>query len=186
MTKLSKARSELSPFVDAFITDTFDRKRAHRAPPANSRLAREQALGGTCRSTHYSRWWTNASECQASDSGSTAGVDSHTGVEDSSGRKSRGKVQKFLSEAYETFEVVKQSSEHQQLSVSRAVRVASSTSIVAMHRSRVNVATVAINGCVTKIIEEPNRLRARRYPAIALTRRIVRHYHRGLLPLRTR
>ena len=36
-----------------------------------------------------------------------AGVDSHTGVEDSSGRKSREKVQRFLSEAYEAFELVK-------------------------------------------------------------------------------
>jgi hypothetical protein len=36
-----------------------------------------------------------------------AGVDSHTGVEDSTGRKSREKVRKFLSEAYEAFELVK-------------------------------------------------------------------------------
>jgi phosphoribosylanthranilate isomerase len=36
-----------------------------------------------------------------------AGVDSHTGVEDTSGRKSREKVCKFLSEAYEGFERVK-------------------------------------------------------------------------------
>jgi N-(5'phosphoribosyl)anthranilate (PRA) isomerase len=35
------------------------------------------------------------------------GVDCHTGVEDSSGRKSREKVRKFLSEAYEAFEIVK-------------------------------------------------------------------------------
>ena len=36
-----------------------------------------------------------------------AGVDSHTGVEDSSGRKAVQKSKKFLSEAYEAFEVVK-------------------------------------------------------------------------------
>jgi phosphoribosylanthranilate isomerase len=36
-----------------------------------------------------------------------AGVDSHTGVEDSTGRKSREKVQKFLSEANEAFDLVK-------------------------------------------------------------------------------
>jgi len=36
-----------------------------------------------------------------------AGVDSHTGVEDSSGRKSREKVRKFLSEANEALELVK-------------------------------------------------------------------------------
>ena len=37
-----------------------------------------------------------------------AGVDSHTGVEDSTGRKSRGKVQKFLAEANEAFDLVKE------------------------------------------------------------------------------
>jgi phosphoribosylanthranilate isomerase len=36
-----------------------------------------------------------------------AGVDSHTGVEDTSGRKSREQVEKFLSEANEAFEIVK-------------------------------------------------------------------------------
>jgi phosphoribosylanthranilate isomerase len=36
-----------------------------------------------------------------------AGVDSHTGVEDSTGRKSREMVQKFVSEALEAFQVVK-------------------------------------------------------------------------------
>ena len=36
-----------------------------------------------------------------------AGVDSHTGVEDTSGRKSREKVEKFLSEAHEAFAIVK-------------------------------------------------------------------------------
>lgn len=36
-----------------------------------------------------------------------AGVDSHTGVEDFPGRKSREKIQKFLSEAYAAFALVK-------------------------------------------------------------------------------
>ena len=36
-----------------------------------------------------------------------AGVDTHTGVEDASGRKSREKVEKFLSEADEAFEMIK-------------------------------------------------------------------------------
>ena len=35
-----------------------------------------------------------------------AGIDSHTGVEDSTGRKSREKVHKFLSEAHEAFALV--------------------------------------------------------------------------------
>jgi phosphoribosylanthranilate isomerase len=36
-----------------------------------------------------------------------AGVDSHTGVEAPTGRKSREKVQRFLSEAADAFQVVK-------------------------------------------------------------------------------
>ena len=36
-----------------------------------------------------------------------AGVDSHTGVEDSTGRKNCVKVQKFLSEANEAFDLAK-------------------------------------------------------------------------------
>ena len=36
-----------------------------------------------------------------------AGVDSHTGVEDSTGRKSREKVQKSISEAKEGFTLIK-------------------------------------------------------------------------------
>ena len=36
-----------------------------------------------------------------------AGVDSHTGVEDLIGRKSREKIENFLSEAYEVFDLVK-------------------------------------------------------------------------------
>ncbi|HEX7230599.1 MAG TPA: phosphoribosylanthranilate isomerase, partial [Candidatus Binatia bacterium] len=35
-----------------------------------------------------------------------AGVDSHTSVEHTTGRKSREKVEKFLSEAHEAFEII--------------------------------------------------------------------------------
>ena len=41
-----------------------------------------------------------------------AGVDSHTGVEDATGRKSREKVKKFLSEANEVLTSSKQGSDH--------------------------------------------------------------------------
>jgi phosphoribosylanthranilate isomerase len=36
-----------------------------------------------------------------------AGVDSHTGVEDPTGRKSREKIRKFMSEAKQAFALVK-------------------------------------------------------------------------------
>jgi len=101
--------SKLSPSVNAFITDTFDPKTG--------------ALGATGK-THD--WSVSRRLVELSDrpvilaGGLTpenvkrailevrpAGVDSHTGVEDSTGRKSREKVQKFLSEAYEAFQLVK-------------------------------------------------------------------------------
>jgi len=101
--------SKLSPSVNAFITDTFDLKTG--------------ALGATGK-THD--WSVSRRLVELSDrpvilaGGLTpenvkrailevrpAGVDSHTGVENSTGRKSREKVQKFLSEAYEAFQLVK-------------------------------------------------------------------------------
>lgn len=101
--------SKLSPFVNAFITDTFDPKTG--------------ALGATGK-THD--WSVSRRLVELSDrpvilaGGLTpenvrrailevrpAGVDSHTGIEDSTGRKSREKVQKFLSEAYQAFQLVK-------------------------------------------------------------------------------
>jgi phosphoribosylanthranilate isomerase len=101
--------SELSPFVDAFITDTFDPR---------------SGTSGATGKTHD--WRVSGRLVELSDrpiilaGGLTpenvrkailevrpAGVDSHTGVEDSTGRKSREKVQKFLSEAYEAFELAK-------------------------------------------------------------------------------
>jgi phosphoribosylanthranilate isomerase len=100
---------ELSPFVDAFITDTFDP---------------ETGASGATGKTHD--WQVSRRLVELSDrpvilaGGLTpenvkqgilevrpAGVDSHTGVEDSTGRKSREKVQRFLSEAREAFRLVK-------------------------------------------------------------------------------
>jgi phosphoribosylanthranilate isomerase len=101
--------SELSPFVDAFITDTFDPKTGASGATGKThdwRVSRRLVeladrpiiLAGGLTPTNVKRAIVEVRP---------AGVDSHTGVEDSSGRKSREKVQKFLSEAYEAFELVK-------------------------------------------------------------------------------
>jgi phosphoribosylanthranilate isomerase len=101
--------SKLSPFVDAFITDTFDSK---------------TGASGATGKTHdwrVSRHFVELSDRPVILAGGLtpenvkrailevrpAGVDSHTGVEDSTGRKSREKVQKFLSEAHAAFQQVK-------------------------------------------------------------------------------
>jgi phosphoribosylanthranilate isomerase len=101
--------NKLAPFVDAFITDTFDPKtgasgatgKTHdwRVSPRLVELAdRPIILAGGLTPENVRRAILEVRP---------AGVDSHTGVEDSTGRKSREKVQKFLSEAYEAFELVK-------------------------------------------------------------------------------
>ena len=101
--------SELSPFADAFITDTFDP---------------QTGASGATGKTHD--WRVSRSLVELADrpvilaGGLTpenvkrailevrpAGVDSHTGVEDTRGRKSGEKVRRFLSQAYEAFELVK-------------------------------------------------------------------------------
>jgi phosphoribosylanthranilate isomerase len=101
--------NELSPLVDAFITDTFDPKTGASGATGKthdwhvSRRLVELAnrpiiLAGGLTPENVKR---AILEVQP------AGVDSHTGVEDSVGRKSREKIRKFVSEAREAFEIVK-------------------------------------------------------------------------------
>jgi phosphoribosylanthranilate isomerase len=106
---LEAALSELSPFVDAFITDTFDPKTG------------ASGATGKAHDWHVSRRLVELADRPVILAGGLtpenvkrailevrpAGVDSHTGVEDSAGRKSREKVKKFLSEANEAFDLAK-------------------------------------------------------------------------------
>jgi phosphoribosylanthranilate isomerase len=65
---------ELSPFVDAFITDTFDAKTAASGATGKTHDWRvSRRLVGTCRSTGDSRRRTHAGKRQERDSGSAAG-----------------------------------------------------------------------------------------------------------------
>jgi phosphoribosylanthranilate isomerase len=101
--------SELSPFVDAFITDTFDPKTGASGATGKThdwRVSR-RLVELADRPIILAGGLTPANVKRAIVEVRPAGVDSHTGVEDSSGRKSREKVQKFLSEASEAFELVK-------------------------------------------------------------------------------
>jgi phosphoribosylanthranilate isomerase len=101
--------SQLSPLVDAFITDTFDPKTGASGATGKThdwRVSRRLVeladkpviLAGGLNPENVKRAILEVRP---------AGVDSHTGVEDSSGRKSREKVHKFLSEASEAFEICK-------------------------------------------------------------------------------
>ena len=106
---LEATLNDLSPFVDAFVTDTFDPKTGASGATGKThdwrvswRLVelakRPVILAGGLTPENVKRAILEVRP---------DGVDSHTGVEDSTGRKSREKVRKFLSEANEAFELVK-------------------------------------------------------------------------------
>ena len=100
---------ELSPLVDAFITDTFDPKTGASGATGKThdwRVSR-RLVELSDRPVILAGGLTPANVKRAILEVRPAGVDSHTGVEDSTGRKSREKIQKFLSESYEAFQLVK-------------------------------------------------------------------------------
>ena len=108
-TALEALVSKSSPFVDAFITDTFDPKSGASGATGKThdwRVSRHLVelankpviLAGGLTPENVKRAILEVRP---------AGVDSHTGVEDSSGRKSREKIRKFVSEACEAFELAK-------------------------------------------------------------------------------
>lgn len=101
--------SALSPFVDAFITDTFDPKTGASGATGKThdwRVSR-RLVELSDRPVILAGGLTPENVKRAILEVRPAGVDSHTGVEDSTGRKSPEKVQKFLAEAYEAFQLVK-------------------------------------------------------------------------------
>jgi phosphoribosylanthranilate isomerase len=107
--ELEATVNELSPFVDAFITDTFDPKTGASGATGKThdwRVSR-RLMELADRPVILAGGLTPDNVKKAILEVQPAGVDSHTGVEGSSGRKSREKVCKFLAEANEGFEIVK-------------------------------------------------------------------------------
>ena len=99
---------ELSPFVDAFITDTFDPKTGASGATGKThdwRVSR-RLVELSPRPIILAGGLTPENVRRAILEVRPAGVDSHTGVEAATGRKSREKVKKFLSEAHEAFALV--------------------------------------------------------------------------------
>ncbi len=106
---LEATLSELSPFVDAFITDTFDPKTGASGATGKThdwRVSR-RLVELADRPVILAGGLTPENVKRAILEARPTGVDSHTGVEDSAGRKSRKKVRKFLSEANEAFDLAK-------------------------------------------------------------------------------
>ena len=88
----------LSPFVDAFIADTFD-----PATGASGATGRTHDWSVSRRLVELSRRPVilagGLTPDNVAEAIRPAGVDSHTGVEDSAGRKDREKVSRFVAEA---------------------------------------------------------------------------------------
>ena len=106
---LEATLNDLSPFVDAFVTDTFDPKTGASGATGKThdwRVSR-RLVELAKRPVILAGGLTPENVKRAILEVRPDGVDSHTGVEDSTGRKSREKVRKFLSEACEAFEFVK-------------------------------------------------------------------------------
>jgi phosphoribosylanthranilate isomerase len=101
--------SELSPFVAGFIADTFDRKTGASGATGKTHdwSVSKRLVELSDRPVILAGGLTPENVKKAILEVRPAGVDCHTGVEDSTGRKSREKVEQFLSEAYEGFEQVK-------------------------------------------------------------------------------
>jgi phosphoribosylanthranilate isomerase len=106
---LEKMVRELSPFVDAFITDTFDPKTGASGATGKTHdwHVSRRLVELADRPVILAGGLTPDNVKQAILEVRPAGVDSHTGVEDSTGRKSPEKISKFLAEAAEAFEIVK-------------------------------------------------------------------------------
>ena len=99
---------ELSPFVDAFITDTFDPKTGASGATGKThdwRVSR-RLVELADRPVILAGGLTAENVKRAILEVRPSGVDCHTCVEDSTGRKSREKVQRFIAAANEAFDLV--------------------------------------------------------------------------------
>jgi phosphoribosylanthranilate isomerase len=102
---LQATLGELSPFVDAFLTDTFDPQTG--ASGATGRVhdwrVSRRLVEFSDRPVILAGGLTPGNVRQAILEVRPAGVDAHTGLEGPDGRKSREKVETFVSEARAAF-----------------------------------------------------------------------------------
>jgi phosphoribosylanthranilate isomerase len=98
---LESMTKELSPFVDAYITDTFDPKTGATGATGKTHdwEVSRRIVESSNRPVILAGGLTPENVRRAILEVKPAGVDAHTGVEDNAGRKSREKVERFVSEA---------------------------------------------------------------------------------------
>lgn len=102
--------SELSPIVDAFITDTFAPETGASGATGRTHdwAVSRRLVELSPRPVILAGGLTPANVRQAILEVRPAGVDVHTGVENTSGRKSRAKVTAFVAEARAGFRAVRE------------------------------------------------------------------------------
>ena len=102
---LEATMRELSPFVDAYLTDTFDPCTGASGATGKTHdwAVSRRLVERSDRPVILAGGLTPDNVRAAIRQVRPAGVDAHTGVEDASGRKSREKVEKFVAEARAAF-----------------------------------------------------------------------------------
>ena len=107
--KLFELVRRTAPYVDAYITDTFDPDTG--ASGATGKIhdwrVSRQVVGQSPRPVILAGGLHPGNVRDAILEVRPAGVDAHTGLEDASGRKSEEKVKKFVGEAREAFRLVR-------------------------------------------------------------------------------
>jgi len=106
---LESMMDELSEHVDAFITDTFDPKTGASGATGITHdwSVSHRLVELSDRPVILAGGLTPENVRRAILAVKPAGVDSHTGVEDAAGRKSREKIENFVGEAQAAFRMLK-------------------------------------------------------------------------------
>jgi len=104
---LESSVEDLSPYVDAFITDTFDPTTGASGATGKTHdwAVSRRLVDLSPRPVILAGGLTPENVRRAIMEVNPAGVDVHTGVEDASGRKDRAKVEKFVSESRTAYRI---------------------------------------------------------------------------------
>ncbi|MBP2681380.1 MAG: phosphoribosylanthranilate isomerase, partial [Candidatus Krumholzibacteriota bacterium] len=94
-----------APFVDAFLTDTFDESTGRWGATGKTHdwSVSRRLVERSSRPVILAGGLTPQNVARAIREVRPAGVDAHTGVEDSRGRKDRSLVERFVAEARRAF-----------------------------------------------------------------------------------
>jgi len=97
-----------APFVDAFITDTFDPKTGASGATGRTHdwTVSAKLVATSSKPVILAGGLTGANVAEAIAAVRPAGVDAHTGVENERGEKDRCKIERFVSESRRAFEIL--------------------------------------------------------------------------------